>query len=321
MRSTAHAELILDDTVRALDDDGDRVRVDFENGPCRDFDLVVGADGLHSQVRRLAFGPDEQFERYLNMVVAAFDVAGYRPRDELVAMMHAEVGFQAVRVSLRDDVTMVISHGPTRRRGAPGQIGRPAGAAAERLAGAGWETPAILELDAAGETFYFDAVSQIQMPSWTRGRVALVGMRRHVPRCWPARVRRWPWSSPTCWPRSWRAPTVTMRGHSPATRRGSPVPAVQAGRRQGLGAGVRAAERLQLLVRNTVMRLMGLPKWRIWRWAGASTTPSSYRLRRRLSRRRLHGPTSFAKLPPAQQQAILAPRWRSSPPTVSTTPR
>ena len=104
-------ELILDDTVAALDDDGDRVRVMFESGGTRDFDLVVGADGLHSQVRRLAFGPQEQFEKYLGIVVAVFDVEGYRPRDELVAMMHAEVGFQVVRVALRDDVTMFLLHG------------------------------------------------------------------------------------------------------------------------------------------------------------------------------------------------------------------
>ena len=115
---------------RALDDDGDRVRVSFENGQSRDFDLVVGADGLHSQVRRLAFGPDEQFERYQNMVVSVFDVAGYRPRDELVAMMHAEVGFQAVRVSLRDDVTMVVFTVRHDGSGAPGQCCRPAGVAA-----------------------------------------------------------------------------------------------------------------------------------------------------------------------------------------------
>jgi 2-polyprenyl-6-methoxyphenol hydroxylase-like FAD-dependent oxidoreductase len=102
------AELIWDDTVRVLDDDGDRVRVAFENRQPRDFDLVVGADGLHSQVRRLAFGPDEQFEKYQNIIVSVFDIEGYRPRNELVAMMHAEVGFQAARVSLRDDVTMVV---------------------------------------------------------------------------------------------------------------------------------------------------------------------------------------------------------------------
>jgi 2-polyprenyl-6-methoxyphenol hydroxylase-like FAD-dependent oxidoreductase len=74
--------LILNDTVQVLVDDGDRVRVTFESGQVRDFDLVVGADGLHSRVRRLAFGPDEQFERYLNIVVAVFDIEGYRPRNE-----------------------------------------------------------------------------------------------------------------------------------------------------------------------------------------------------------------------------------------------
>ena len=89
-------------------DDGDRVRVGFESGQARDFDLVVGADGLHSRVRRLVFGPDEPFERYLGIVVAAFEAEGYRPRDELIAMMHADVGFQAVRVSLRDDVTLFL---------------------------------------------------------------------------------------------------------------------------------------------------------------------------------------------------------------------
>ena len=48
----------------------------FEGGTRRDFDLVVGADGLHSRVRRLVFGAQERFERHLGMVVAAFDVAG-----------------------------------------------------------------------------------------------------------------------------------------------------------------------------------------------------------------------------------------------------
>jgi 2-polyprenyl-6-methoxyphenol hydroxylase-like FAD-dependent oxidoreductase len=66
------AELILDDTVHALVDDGDRVQVTYESGHADDFDLVVGADGLHSRVRRLNFGPDQQFERYLHIVVAAY---------------------------------------------------------------------------------------------------------------------------------------------------------------------------------------------------------------------------------------------------------
>ena len=72
-------ELILGDTVQSLADDGDRVRVRFESGRAREFDLVVGADGLHSRVRRLVFGPDEQFEKYLGIVVVGVRGAGLPP--------------------------------------------------------------------------------------------------------------------------------------------------------------------------------------------------------------------------------------------------
>ena len=69
---------------------------------------MVGADGLHSQVRQLAFGPDEQYETYQGIVVSVFEVEGYRPRDERTIMMHAGVGFQVIRYSLPDDVTMFL---------------------------------------------------------------------------------------------------------------------------------------------------------------------------------------------------------------------
>jgi 2-polyprenyl-6-methoxyphenol hydroxylase-like FAD-dependent oxidoreductase len=151
------AQLILDDTLRALADDGDRVRVMFESGQLRDFDLVVGADGLHSRVRRLAFGPDEQFERYLGIVVAAFEAKGYHQRDELIAMMHAEVGFQAVRLSLRDDVTLFLL---TVRHdgGVPADdIAAQQDLLRTKLADKGWENPAILNLMPHADTFYFDS--------------------------------------------------------------------------------------------------------------------------------------------------------------------
>jgi 2-polyprenyl-6-methoxyphenol hydroxylase-like FAD-dependent oxidoreductase len=168
-------ETILGDSVRALDDDGVRVRVVFDSGTVRDFDLVIGADGLHSQVRRLVFGPTERFEKYLGITVAAFDLEGYRPRDELVAVMHTKVGYQVTRLSLRDDLTMflftVVDDGSVANHEADAQRA----ALRARLADAGWEIPAILERMDDAKTFYCDRVSQIQMPSWTRGRVAVLG--------------------------------------------------------------------------------------------------------------------------------------------------
>ena len=69
---------------------------------------MIGADGLHSQVRRLVFGEQARFERYLGLKVAACSVLGYRPRDELVYVTHTDVGQQVGRFAMRDDRTMLL---------------------------------------------------------------------------------------------------------------------------------------------------------------------------------------------------------------------
>lgn len=168
-------ETIFGDTVRALDDTGAHVRATFDSGVTRDFDLVFGADGLHSQVRRLVFGPEQQFEKYLGITVAAFELEGYRPRDELVAVMYTQVGYQVTRLSLRDDRTMFLLTFLDDGSVAGRDVDAQQAAIRERLAGATWEIPAILKGMPEAKTFYCDRVSQILMPSWTRGRVGLVG--------------------------------------------------------------------------------------------------------------------------------------------------
>jgi len=168
-------ESIFGDSVRTLDDDGARVRLTFDSGGTRDFDLVIGADGLHSRIRRLAFGPDAQFEKYLGITVAAVELEGHRPREELVAMMYTNVGYQVTRLSLRDDVTLVLFTFLDDGSVADGDTAAQQAALRARFAGAGWEIPAVLEEMDHARSFYCDRASQIRMPSWTRGRVALLG--------------------------------------------------------------------------------------------------------------------------------------------------
>ena len=172
-------ETVFGDTVLGLRDDGDRVRVEFEKAPSREFDFVIGADGLHSRVRTLAFGPEEGFARHVGVSVAAFDLEGYRPREELVAVSHTEAGAQTLRVALHDDATMIcfmFRDAGVHDRAVPlDDLGAQQEFVRTRMRGIGWEVPAMLERMPEARTFYLDRASQIRMPLWSRGRVALVG--------------------------------------------------------------------------------------------------------------------------------------------------
>ena len=102
------AEIIFGDEIRSLRECEDCIEVKLEQGGKRRFDLVVGADGLHSQVRSLVFGPQNHFEKQLGYTVAAFETTGYRPRDERVYVMFSDPGRMVGRVALRDDRTLFL---------------------------------------------------------------------------------------------------------------------------------------------------------------------------------------------------------------------
>ncbi len=168
-------EAIFGDQIIEIDDQKTHVRVQLESGVERQFDFVVGADGLHSGVRRLVFGRQDRFERRLGYVVAAFEATGYRPRTEDVYVMYNEPGRMVGRVSLRDDKTLFLfifaedADTPLRDLPAQKRLVR------TKFGNSGWECRGILDaLDGAPE-LYFDRVSQIRMEHWSRGRVALVG--------------------------------------------------------------------------------------------------------------------------------------------------
>jgi 2-polyprenyl-6-methoxyphenol hydroxylase-like FAD-dependent oxidoreductase len=170
-------EVMFGDEISALDDDGARVNVIFGRGQPRSFDLVIGADGLHSNVRKLAFGPQDQFERSLGYIVAAFECTGYRPRDANVYVMHGKPGRMLGRVALHDDRTLflfVFVDDQIEQISAHDAVAQKR-LLREQYADTGWESARILDALDRTDDLYFDRVSQIHMPSWSRGRVTLVG--------------------------------------------------------------------------------------------------------------------------------------------------
>jgi 2-polyprenyl-6-methoxyphenol hydroxylase-like FAD-dependent oxidoreductase len=176
------AEYVFDDQIAQLDDRADGVHVTFRRGAPRTFDLVIGADGLHSGVRALAFGPEERFRRDLDACYAAFTVPNFRGLHREALMMNVP-GRAAVLYAVRDQptVTALFSfYGPTPtvdHHDTEGQLRL----VEHAFGGLGWLVPEMLVRMRAADDFYFDPVAQIRMPSWTRGRVGLIGDAAHAP--------------------------------------------------------------------------------------------------------------------------------------------
>ncbi|HUO00197.1 MAG TPA: FAD-binding domain [Bradyrhizobium sp.] len=168
-------ENIFGDEITALEERQDRVRVELKRGGERRFGLVIGADGLHSVVRNLVFGAQSKFEKQLGYVVAAFEARGYRPRDEDVYITYSKPGRMFGRFTLRDDRTLFLfvfaATGPSLASSLDAQKEL----VRHVYRNDGWECQKVLaELDRIDE-LYLDSVSQIRMPNWSRGRIALVG--------------------------------------------------------------------------------------------------------------------------------------------------
>ncbi|WP_433379815.1 FAD-dependent monooxygenase [Actinoplanes sp. CA-142083] len=169
-------EYLFGDSIIALDQDDSGVRVTFERGAPRTFDLVVGADGLHSNVRRRAFGPEEDYLHHLGTYLSVFTMENFLGLDEwqlwfnqgdLGGAVYTARNNTELRVNLgfmSEPIAYDYRDADAQRR-----------LIAERFAVMGWEVPHMLEGMWKAPDFYFDAMAQVKIDSWARGRVTLVG--------------------------------------------------------------------------------------------------------------------------------------------------
>ncbi|GLW29008.1 FAD-dependent monooxygenase [Actinoplanes regularis] len=170
-------EYVFGDAVRGLTQDDDGVTVSFEHGPDRRFDLVVGADGLHSTVRRLAFGPESDFVRHRDHYFAFADADAALGEDRWVSMFNRPgrmAGLYRSGNHAQAKAYFVFRSTPItydhRDLDAHKRIVREAFARET-----GWRVPQLLATALDDPDFYFDALSQVHLDSWSAGRVTLVG--------------------------------------------------------------------------------------------------------------------------------------------------
>ncbi|MFJ4666892.1 FAD-dependent monooxygenase [Kitasatospora purpeofusca] len=167
------------ESVTELHQDADGVHVRFRSGEARTFDLVVGADGLHSNVRRLAHGPEERYVTHLGHYAAGWSLPNYLgigPGEGSVGL-NVPGRLAAVGTSHRDPGTAAaffVFSSPALTYDRHDQEQQKA-IVAGAFAGTGWEVPRLLASLAEADDLYFDSISRADVPDWSTGRVTLLG--------------------------------------------------------------------------------------------------------------------------------------------------
>jgi 2-polyprenyl-6-methoxyphenol hydroxylase-like FAD-dependent oxidoreductase len=175
-RTKSNVRYVFGDSVRALKQLADRVDVAFEKSPPQSYDFVFGADGIHSNIRRLAF-PGENFERDLGHYIVSWDASG--------------LGVDTTEtVCFNVPGRMIGIQPPSQDGTAPGvlalfaskplDVGRRDSVRQKDIlhhlfAGMAWRTPELLATLHAADDLYFNTISRAKVPRWSQGRVALIG--------------------------------------------------------------------------------------------------------------------------------------------------
>lgn len=168
-------EFIFGDSITSLMEEGNGVDVAFKGGEKRTFDLVFGCDGIHSAVRKYSFGEETEFSHFLKTYFSITIVDKLLIREN-TTQVYNEPG-RAVMLNAYNNKTDIVlcfsseKEIPYDYRNEEQQRN----IILNHFFGMGWRMPELLEEVKNSKTFYFDKLCQMKMPSWTKGRVALVG--------------------------------------------------------------------------------------------------------------------------------------------------
>jgi 2-polyprenyl-6-methoxyphenol hydroxylase-like FAD-dependent oxidoreductase len=175
----ADVEFRFKASIASITDGVDGVDVAFTDGLQGHYDLVVGADGLHSTVRRLAFGPEKNYVRHFGYYVSLVDLPNNREWHRAmlnvpgltIAVRDAGDGPQGLMLAASAEVAYDYRDLDAQRRMIDNLLSRVDA----------WQVPALRTAftDPAAKGFYFDSVSQTHMPSWINGNVAVIGDAGH----------------------------------------------------------------------------------------------------------------------------------------------
>ena len=170
-------EYLFGDTISSLTETADGVQVAFARTEPRTYDLVVGADGLHSTVRRLAFGPELQYVRHLGYYLAGWSLPNSLGVDGTPQQYNVPGRMAGVSADLRDSTrarAFVVFASPRLDYGRD-DVEQQKKIVAEAFGDLGWHVPRLLEGLGPASELYFDAICRVSVPRISAGRVALLG--------------------------------------------------------------------------------------------------------------------------------------------------
>lgn len=160
-------------SIRALEEQSHGVTVELSDGTSETYDLVIGTDGIHSNVRRLLWGDESQFNHFLGFYVACSVIENIFDRP-VVCFGHFAPNTQTTVYSVGDNKLATFFAFRSELLSIHGREAQ-MDALTSSMANSGWVVPQLIESTRNADNFFFDAVAQIQLPQWHKGRVSLAG--------------------------------------------------------------------------------------------------------------------------------------------------